>query len=271
LTDSQEKDFDLEFGDYDLEEDVTPVPVEDALPYPDSAEVQGLVEEDPKASRLLTVSAARTPAQALATARQDYLDGHNFGVGHCLIAVQSYYGVPGGYPYAISSWQAADHKRPVAGGHDVPRGAPVYWSGGSHGYGHVAISMGGGLCYSTDWKRPGKVDVALIDNITSHWELNLLGFAWEVSAVGVWHPRDPIGTVSLANVKPGKRNKDVLEVKKALAKRGYGNFSVKSELFGKRVQEAYAKFQHHLGYTGTDANGIPGRASLRKLGFNVVA
>ncbi|MEV7346107.1 N-acetylmuramoyl-L-alanine amidase [Streptomyces sp. NPDC093544] len=46
--------------------------------------------------------------------------------------------------------------------------------------------------------------------------------------------------------------------------------------FGSKTIAAYAKWQRHLGYTGDDANGIPGKISLTKLGsqtglFNVVA
>ncbi|MFC8512779.1 N-acetylmuramoyl-L-alanine amidase [Streptomyces sp. NPDC057257] len=46
--------------------------------------------------------------------------------------------------------------------------------------------------------------------------------------------------------------------------------------FGTTTVAAYAKWQHHLGYTGTDANGIPGKISLSRLGeksglFTVVA
>ncbi|MFE3857955.1 N-acetylmuramoyl-L-alanine amidase [Streptomyces griseorubiginosus] len=46
--------------------------------------------------------------------------------------------------------------------------------------------------------------------------------------------------------------------------------------FGTTTVAAYAKWQKHLGYTGADANGIPGKTSLSKLGektglFTVVA
>ncbi|WP_427924673.1 N-acetylmuramoyl-L-alanine amidase [Streptomyces sp. cg40] len=46
--------------------------------------------------------------------------------------------------------------------------------------------------------------------------------------------------------------------------------------FGSTTVAAYAKWQHHLGYTGAEANGIPGKISLSRLGdrtglFNVVA
>ena len=36
--------------------------------------------------------------------------------------------------------------------------------------------------------------------------------------------------------------------------------------FGSKTVLAYAAWQRHLGYVGADANGIPGRASLTKLG-----
>ncbi|MCX4974207.1 N-acetylmuramoyl-L-alanine amidase [Streptomyces sp. NBC_00620] len=46
--------------------------------------------------------------------------------------------------------------------------------------------------------------------------------------------------------------------------------------FGSKTIAAYAKWQRHLGYTGDDANGIPGTKSLTKLGsqsglFTIVA
>ncbi|NEB05064.1 N-acetylmuramoyl-L-alanine amidase [Streptomyces sp. SID13726] len=46
--------------------------------------------------------------------------------------------------------------------------------------------------------------------------------------------------------------------------------------FGTTTVAAYARWQHHLGYTGADANGVPGKVSLAKLGdatglFTVVA
>ncbi|MFD4558959.1 N-acetylmuramoyl-L-alanine amidase [Streptomyces sp. NPDC058469] len=38
--------------------------------------------------------------------------------------------------------------------------------------------------------------------------------------------------------------------------------------FGSTTVKAYAAWQRHLGYTGTDANGIPGTTSLSQLGKN---
>lgn len=77
-----------------------------------------------------------------------------------------------------------------------------------------------------------------------------------------------VKTVSLKRLKPGKTNNDILFVKRRLKRRGFFDGKM-SRYFGKDLQEAYAEFQRSLGYRGSDADGLPGRTSLRKLGFRV--
>ncbi|MGW3283525.1 N-acetylmuramoyl-L-alanine amidase [Streptomyces sp. NPDC001002] len=66
-------------------------------------------------------------------------------------------------------------------------------------------------------------------------------------------------------------------VEAALVKLGYLSKTYAGDgSFGSTTIAAYAKWQHHLHYTGADANGIPGKISLGKLGdatglFTVVA
>jgi hypothetical protein len=56
-------------------------------------------------------------------------------------------------------------------------------------------------------------------------------------------------------------------VEAALVKLGYLAKTYAGDgSFGSTTVKAYAKWQRHLGYTGTDANGIPGKTSLTKLG-----
>lgn len=76
-------------------------------------------------------------------------------------------------------------------------------------------------------------------------------------------------TVHLSRLQPGKRNIDVLRVKRRLDKRGFFRGEL-NNYFGKGLRSSYARWQRHLGYSGDDANGIPGRTSLEKLGFRVV-
>lgn len=262
-----EEDFD--YGDYDLEDEKSlslVVEPADALSYPD-VETN---EDGSKTAVSFTGAGGRTPAEALTQARTWSLNGHWCGVGMCLATVRQYYNVPSGVATAAKSYWMSAHKRGVRSGVDVPRGAPVYWTGGSRGAGHIAISMGGGLCWSTDWKRAGRIDVARIDDITSHWGLNFVGYTWEVNGRQVWAPAAPKPVVRLSNLRRGKRNNDVLEVKKALRKRGYTGFLVSSNKWGSGIERAYARYQRRLGYAGKAADGRPGTESLKKLGFRVL-
>jgi hypothetical protein len=77
-------------------------------------------------------------------------------------------------------------------------------------------------------------------------------------------------TVHLSRLKPGLKNEDVLRVKRRLARRDFFEGDVTSNYFGKGLRDAYREFQRSLGYTGDDADGLPGRESLNRLGFRVV-
>lgn len=77
-----------------------------------------------------------------------------------------------------------------------------------------------------------------------------------------------VKTVRLSRLLPGKRNSDVIRVKRRLEKRGFYNGD-HNNYFSEELRKAYVKFQQHLGYTGHDANGIPGKTSLERLGFRV--
>ena len=252
----------LEFGDYDLpvDFDVRPIPASEALDYPDmDQDILGGVE--------LPGNAPNTPAEAIDRAREMMNNRVWVGVGMCLKTVRGYYGLAAKYGSAEDSWNNAEHKVHVREGKNIPRGVPVYWTNGR--YGHIAISLGGGLCLSTDWKEAGRIDVAVIDEIGPRWGQQLQGYAWEVNDVVVWKPAPPKPTVALANLRPGTRHADVGEVKMVLRKKGYKGFIVASNKFGPGLRRAYGQYQRRLGYSGKDANGIPGRLSLRKLGFKV--
>lgn len=78
-----------------------------------------------------------------------------------------------------------------------------------------------------------------------------------------------VKTVRLSRLQPGKRNRDVVLLKKRLKRKGFYDGGT-GKYFGKALQNAYAEFQRSLGYSGADADGIPGRTTLRKLGFRVI-
>ncbi|MCP3820054.1 peptidoglycan-binding protein [Streptomyces sp. A3M-1-3] len=64
-------------------------------------------------------------------------------------------------------------------------------------------------------------------------------------------------------------------VEQALVKEGLLNASLTDGHYGTATKTAYAKWQQRCGYSGADADGIPGRTTLvalgKKRGFNVVA
>lgn len=66
-------------------------------------------------------------------------------------------------------------------------------------------------------------------------------------------------------ITPGAGD-DVLEVEAALRAEGLLSSAYVDGHFGTTTISAYAAWQRSLGYGGIDANGIPGRTSLTKLG-----
>lgn len=61
----------------------------------------------------------------------------------------------------------------------------------------------------------------------------------------------------------GAKGDHVLRVQKALAARGFKKGTGKT--WGDDCTRAYAKWQRHLGYSGNDADGVPGASSLGEL------
>lgn len=110
-----------------------------------------------------------------------------------------------------------------------------------------------------EWAPGRKIDPAGID---------MNNFRKQVKAALDHGPS--VKTVRLSRLQPGNRNKDVVRLKNRLRRRGFYEGS-STKFFGKNLQKAYANYQKSLGHAGDDADGIPGRSSLKKLGFRVEA
>lgn len=130
-----------------------------------------------------------TPEVAIAAARKKTTRG-TFGTGTCLKQVRLCYGVTNKYLSAAKAWAGAEHKH-RSGSAGIPRGVPVFWVGGSHGYGHIAISLGDGLCETTDFVVSGGFGVARIDDITKRWGLIFEGWTEDLNGVRVYTPPPP--------------------------------------------------------------------------------
>lgn len=113
-------------------------------------------------------------------------------IGFCQIFVRSCYGIAALWPSAASAWEHAKRRHKTSNARAIPRGVPVFWTGGTGGFGHVALSRGDGSVWSTDFVRAGRVDVADIDAITRGWGLKLVGWTEDLNGVRVWEPPRPV-------------------------------------------------------------------------------
>ena len=133
--------------------------------------------------------------RALVRAEAQSKSGPTFGKGECLMRTRKLYDAPAIGDFdgdrsadAEDGWKAAKHKHPTTTPGGVPAGVPVWWGGGSSDHGHVAITAGGGMCWSTDIKREGRYDLVPIAEISRKWGLPLLGWTEDINGVRVYDP-----------------------------------------------------------------------------------
>lgn len=158
-----------------------------------------------------------------------------------------------------------------------------------------AVLWAAALCRAHGWSersvaghkecQPGKIDPSFdMDVFRADVRKQLTKTATVTPKPTPSKPRvDLSRLVSAAKTDPGARQGHVTYMagtnltEAALVKVGYLAKTYAGDgSFGTTTVAAYAKWQRHLGYAGVDANGIPGRASLAKLGdrtglFTVVA
>jgi hypothetical protein len=189
----------------------------------------------------------------------------------CLKFARLAAGARGGTPNAKAAWRKARFRHTRG---TPPAGSFVFWGGGSHG--HVAVSIGGGHIWSTDIRRRGRVDRVTISQLNSKWHLPYLGWSEDVNGVripGLKAPPSKGPSVSLANLKPGKRNADVKTLQLALRRKGKGyvrlNPSGATGTFDPETRAMVRAFQKAQGWSGADANGVPGPKTCARLGLAV--
>jgi len=237
------------------------------------------------------VSSSRAVANALYYARKRT----RFRAGWCDHVVALENGLAySGYVTAAAHFHAVPTKYRHGTG-TAPAGALCFWTGGSHGAGHVALSVGRGYCASTDIVATGYVNIVPISLIHSRWGQTYVGWTdayYGPQGTRVIAPpvaaRPPVatkvslsGVIHAANLDPkapqGHRTAyaSVMPTEKALVAEHLLEQKWVDGSFGTKTVEAYAAWQRHLGYSGADADGIPGKTSLTELGkrhgFTVVA
>lgn len=124
-----------------------------------------------------------------------WMNAHREGrAGWCLWTVQEAYAAPHVTPDAAAAWRVSAHKH-----HDdrPPRGALVYWTGGSAGHGHVAIALGDDMILSTDLPRWGSIGHTHLSTPRLKWGLHYAG--WTPTAGG--RPISGIGAHHAAHTR----------------------------------------------------------------------
>lgn len=126
-----------------------------------------------------------TPAQARANARRLSETDVYVGVGYCLATVRGReFEILPLYPDAETAWEKAEIKHREIDPARIPAGAIVFWTNG--GFGHVALSVGGGMCWTTDYRRSGYVDLAPIAALGPWCRGKLVGWAEDLNGVDCW-------------------------------------------------------------------------------------
>jgi hypothetical protein len=99
--------------------------------------------------------------------------------GMCLKYTRTWLEIGSAEPDATSAWNSAIGKH--AGDRNPPRGAPVFWTGGSKGYGHIALAKQGDaadqMFRGTDMPGSGTVSNQQLEWVENHWGLKYAGWA----------------------------------------------------------------------------------------------
>lgn len=111
-----------------------------------------------------------------------FLDQKTNRPGYCLQEVRQAYGIPAKYGDAATAWRYAIGKH--KDDRTPPLGAPVFFTGGSEGHGHVAIFIHY-RARSTDVGGAGIMGTASLEWFESHWNMEYVGWAEGFNSVRI--------------------------------------------------------------------------------------
>lgn len=109
---------------------------------------------------------------------------HSNEPGTCLMTVRQWAGIASKYPDASTAWKNVKDKHTDR---NPPRGSAVYWTGGSHGYGHIVAALGEQKIRSTDCTYAGQVSTTDLGWVERAWGLKYAGWSWEINGVTIPH------------------------------------------------------------------------------------
>lgn len=202
----------------------------------------------------------RTAAQAIAFAKAEAAKPAQIKKWHamCLYFVRSCFGLPSVYGKAKTAWEGAKYRHATTNADSIPAGVPVFWRTGTVNW-HIAISIGGGRCYSTDIGGKGKVGLIGIAELSRRWGATLLGWSEDLNGFRVYTkpktPAKPTVPPFPVGIGPGRSEPSARELQQQLQKTGFMPTSVKrADNYGPATQAAVAAF--HNRYPAYRAAGV---------------
>lgn len=186
-----------------------------------------------------------------AAAVADVRSGDAAWRGLCLKRARTLLGVRAKHPSAIKAWEATPERERFEGDTHPPAGVPVFWRGGK--FGHVAVSDGGGYCFSTDIKRRGRLDRVRISLIHARWGLEYLGWTATLNGEKVYDP-----ALMVRTLRAGMRGPDVAALQRKLHVTADG-------VFGPVTERAVNKLKDRMGLT---PDGHVGHRLRKALGLD---
>ena len=129
----------------------------------------------------------RTGTKAIAWAKTQTTQPSRSWHNLCLMFTRSCFGVAAREPNAKRAWETAKHRHATTNAAAIPAGVPVFWKTKTVNW-HVAISIGGGYCYSSDIGGKGKIGRIGITDLSRRWGATLLGWTEDLNGVRVYTP-----------------------------------------------------------------------------------
>lgn len=127
----------------------------------------------------------RTRREAVAWARRMIDTPDEDYRRECLKFVRKAFDLPPVEPNAGLAWDHAKVKHRTSNPGAFPFGVSAFWETPGDAD-HVALTIGGGLCISTDVKRTGRVDIVRIASIGPAWGATLLGWTEDLNGFTVY-------------------------------------------------------------------------------------
>jgi hypothetical protein len=135
-------------------------------------------------------------------------------VGMCAQWTRQQFGVPAlgdfdgdGDADAVDMWKACVIKHHADVEPVPPAGVPVFWSGGSKGHGHAAVSLGGGMVRSTDAWTAGRVGTVPIVEVSRRWGMPYLGWTEDLYGHEIPDPEGDLLRVRLEKLALSRKRK----------------------------------------------------------------